>query len=78
MVNVAMWGQALRIIPRVTHGEWEELDIISRWLIASRAAVFVMTFISAALAGLFCPAARAVFLVTVGPFDNGADHGACI
>ena len=53
MVNVAMWGQALRIIPRITHEEWEELDIISRWLVASRAAVFVMTFISAALAGLF-------------------------
>jgi 1,4-dihydroxy-2-naphthoate octaprenyltransferase len=29
------------------------LDIISRWLISTRAAVLIMTFISAALAGIF-------------------------
>ncbi len=52
-MNVAMWRKALNVIPRITKDEWNELDIISRWLIASRAAVLVMTFLSAALAGIF-------------------------
>jgi 1,4-dihydroxy-2-naphthoate octaprenyltransferase len=52
-MNIAMWGKALRVIPRITKEEWDGLDIISRWLIATRAAVLIMTFISAALAGIF-------------------------
>ncbi len=51
-MNIKMWGQALRIIPQVSKNEWSRLDIISRWLISTRAAVLVMTFISAAIAGL--------------------------
>jgi 1,4-dihydroxy-2-naphthoate octaprenyltransferase len=31
-----MWGRALRVIPRISKGEWEELDVIARWLIATR------------------------------------------
>lgn len=41
-----MWGKALRIIPRVSKKEWDVLDPISRWLIASRSAVFIMTVFS--------------------------------
>ncbi|MEN8242005.1 MAG: prenyltransferase [Chloroflexota bacterium] len=52
-MNVSMWRKALNIIPSVSKEEWDDLDLISRWLIASRAAVLIMTFISAALAGLF-------------------------
>jgi 1,4-dihydroxy-2-naphthoate octaprenyltransferase len=52
-MNVSMWRKALNVIPAVSKEEWEDLDLISRWLIASRAAVLIMTFISAALAGLF-------------------------
>lgn len=51
-VNISMWVKALRVIPRVDRAEWERLDIISRWLIASRSAVLVMTFFSAAIAGI--------------------------
>jgi 1,4-dihydroxy-2-naphthoate octaprenyltransferase len=51
-MNVAMWAKAVNVIPRVTKDEWNGLDIISRWLIATRSAVLVMTFISAAIAGL--------------------------
>ena len=47
-----MWIKALRIIPRISKEEWERLDIISRWLIATRSAVFVMTFLSAAIGGI--------------------------
>ncbi|MCX8070843.1 MAG: prenyltransferase [Candidatus Binatia bacterium] len=52
MVNVAMWAKAVRVIPRISREEWQELDVVSRWLIATRSAVLVMTFVSAALAGL--------------------------
>jgi 1,4-dihydroxy-2-naphthoate octaprenyltransferase len=52
-MNFAMWKKALNVIPEVSKEEWDELDVISRWLISTRAAVLVMTFISAALAGLF-------------------------
>ncbi|GIW44077.1 MAG: 1,4-dihydroxy-2-naphthoate octaprenyltransferase [Candidatus Binatia bacterium] len=52
MVNVAMWARAVRVIPRISREEWEQLDVVSRWLIATRSAVLVMTFVSAALAGL--------------------------
>lgn len=49
----AMWWKALQVVPRISKDEWEELDLISRWLIASRGVVLIMTFLSAALAGLF-------------------------
>jgi 1,4-dihydroxy-2-naphthoate octaprenyltransferase len=47
-----MWVKALRIIPRIDKQEWDRLDVISRWLIASRAAVLIMTFLSGAIAGI--------------------------
>ena len=52
-MNFAMWRKALNVIPEVSKAEWDALDVISKWLISTRAAVLVMTFISAALAGLF-------------------------
>ena len=51
-VNVSMWVKALQAIPRVTKEEWGRLDIISRWLIATRASVLIITFISVGVAGL--------------------------
>ncbi len=51
-MNVAMWQKALNVIPRVSKEEWNQLDIISKWLISTRAAVLIMTFISAAIAGI--------------------------
>lgn len=52
-VDFTMWRKALNVVPEVSHDEWSRLDVISRWLISTRAAVLIMTFISAALAGLF-------------------------
>ncbi len=52
-MNFAMWRKALQVIPEVSKDEWDRLDVVSRWLISTRAAVLIMTFISAALAGLF-------------------------
>lgn len=51
-MNVAMWIKALRIIPRIDRQEWDRLDVISRWLISTRAAVLIMTFTSASIGGL--------------------------
>ena len=39
-------------MPRIDRAEWDALDIVSRWLIASRAAVIIMTFTSSAYAGM--------------------------
>jgi 1,4-dihydroxy-2-naphthoate polyprenyltransferase len=52
-MNFAMWNKALKVIPSVSRDEWESLDLVSKWLISTRAAVLIMTFISAVLAGLF-------------------------
>ncbi len=62
-MNVAMWGKALRVIPRISKDEWNHLDVIAKWLIATRAAVLIMTFISAAIAGLLA--------LLAGQFDFG-------
>jgi len=51
-MGLRMWGKALRVIPRLSKEEWDDLDIVARWLIATRSAVLVMTFISAAIAGI--------------------------
>src|SRR5574338_1463681 len=53
MMNFPMWRKALNVIPEVSKSEWDALDVISKWLISTRAAVLVMTFLSAALAGVF-------------------------
>lgn len=52
MIDLAMWGRALRIIPRLSKDEWDRLDVVSRWLVATRAAVFVMTAVSAGIGGV--------------------------
>ncbi len=52
-VNPRMWVAALRVIPRIEKDEFNRLDPFARWLIATRGAVLVMTFLSASLGGLF-------------------------
>jgi 1,4-dihydroxy-2-naphthoate octaprenyltransferase len=47
-----MWQKALQVIPRISKEEWDQLDVISKWLISTRAAVLIMTFISASIAGI--------------------------
>ncbi len=71
MPNVAMWGKAVTAMPRIDKAEWDELDIVSRWLIATRSAVILMTLTSAAFAGLLALKAGAFdlwlwLLVAVG------------
>jgi 1,4-dihydroxy-2-naphthoate octaprenyltransferase len=51
-MNTSMWIRALQIIPHVEKAEWDRLDVISKWLISTRAAVLIMTFLSGAIAGI--------------------------
>ena len=51
-MDLAMWRRALQVIPRISKDEWDQLDLVSKWLISSRAAVLIMTFVSAAIAGI--------------------------
>ena len=51
-INFAMWSKALQGVPRITKEEWDDLDLVSRWLIATRAMALVLSFISATIAGL--------------------------
>ncbi len=46
-------------MPKLTPDEWGQLDVVARWLIATRASVLFMTFMSAALGGLLAAAAGA-------------------
>jgi len=60
-MNIAMWRKALQVIPHVSKDEWKKLDVISKWLISTRAVVLIMTFLSGAFAGIFA--------FRVGKFD---------
>ena len=51
-MDVAMWRKALTVIPRIEKEEWNRLDVISKWLISTRSAVLVITFIPAVIAGI--------------------------
>jgi 1,4-dihydroxy-2-naphthoate octaprenyltransferase len=47
-----MWLKALRVMPRLTRQEWDGLDLLSRWLVATRAAALIMSLTSAGIGGL--------------------------
>ena len=47
-----MWAKALTTMPRISRTEWDALDVVSRWLIATRAAALIMSLISAGVGGL--------------------------
>lgn len=51
-MDVRMWARALTGIPRLDRDRWDRLDPVARWLVATRAAVLVMTLTSAVVAGL--------------------------
>jgi 1,4-dihydroxy-2-naphthoate octaprenyltransferase len=47
-----MWYKALKTMPRLSRDEWDGLDPLSRWLVATRSAALVMSLTSAAIGGL--------------------------
>ncbi len=77
-INFAMWRKAAwELIKMDSKQEWDALDIISKWLIATRSAVTAVTVYSSVIAGLLFWRAQAVaepfpwlawFIVTLGLF----------
>ena len=52
-INFKMWGKALSTLVKMEDKkEWEALDLISKWLIATRSAVTNVTVYACAIAGL--------------------------
>lgn len=62
-------------IPQVSPEQWQRLSLPMRWLVATRAAVLVMTFSSAAFGGLL---ALHGHLVAGTPFDGVAWLACCL
>lgn len=52
-MNVRMWWKALSIIPKISKEEWDELDVVAKWLIMTRSAVTTVSIFSGIIAGLF-------------------------
>ncbi len=53
-VNLAMWKRASTQLVRMEKKqEWDALDVISKWLIATRSGVTTVTLCSCVIAGLF-------------------------
>lgn len=44
--------EALRTVPRVDRDRWQQLGVATRWAVAARASVLLMTFSSTAIGGL--------------------------
>jgi 1,4-dihydroxy-2-naphthoate octaprenyltransferase len=53
MKNVKWWWTALSTIPEVSKEEWDEMDVIAKWLIMTRSAVTTVTIFSSVIAGFF-------------------------
>jgi 1,4-dihydroxy-2-naphthoate octaprenyltransferase len=53
-LNIAMWKKATTTLVRMdSKSEWEALDVVSKWLIATRSGVTTVTLYSCVIAGLF-------------------------
>ena len=52
-INFAMWRKAIWTLVKIDDkNEWEELDVISKWLIATRSGVTTVTIYSCIISGL--------------------------
>jgi 1,4-dihydroxy-2-naphthoate octaprenyltransferase len=51
-MNFTIWRQAITTMPQLNKTQWDQLDWFAKWLIATRASVFLMTLSSAGIGGL--------------------------
>ena len=58
-INISIWGKALRTVLKMSDEEFKALDPVAQWLVATRSAVFLMTFFSAVIGGLLAAADHA-------------------
>jgi len=80
-VNLAMWKKATTTLVRMdSKSEWDALDVVSKWLIATRSGVTTVTLYSCVIAGMFALQAGAFsflpwIVMTVGLFlAHGANN----
>lgn len=80
-INFAMWRKATSTLVRMdSKQEWDALDVISKWLIATRSGVTTVTIYSCVIAGLLALRSGAFpwltwLIVTVGLFlAHGANN----
>jgi 1,4-dihydroxy-2-naphthoate polyprenyltransferase len=52
VIDVKMWGLALNRMPKLDLPQWQALDPIAKWLVATRASVLFMTLTAAMLGGM--------------------------
>lgn len=73
-INFGMWKTALsQLVKMESKKEWDQLDVISKWLIATRSGVTIVTFYSCMIAGLLAYRDRIFdllpwLIVTIGLF----------
>ncbi len=80
-INFPMWRKATLTLVRIAdRREWDALDVVSKWLIATRSAVTTVTLYSCVIAGLFALRQTGFpwltwLIVTVGLFlAHGANN----
>ncbi len=80
-VNFAMWRKATSSLVRMdSKQEWDRLDVVSKWLIATRSGVTTVTLYSCTIAGLFAARSGTFpwltwLIVTLGLFlAHGANN----
>jgi len=80
-INLAMWKRATTTLVRMdSKSEWDALDVVSKWLIATRSGVTTVTLYSCVIAGIFALRAGAFsflpwIVMTVGLFlAHGANN----
>jgi len=80
-INLAMWKRATTTLVRMdSKSEWDALDVVSKWLIATRSGVTTVTLYSCVIAGIFALRAGTFsflpwIVMTVGLFlAHGANN----
>jgi len=58
-LNISIWGKALRTVLKMSDEEFKRLDPVAQWLVATRSAVFLMTFFSATIGAILAAADHA-------------------
>jgi 1,4-dihydroxy-2-naphthoate octaprenyltransferase len=52
VIDIKTWGLALNKMPKLNQTQWQALDPIAKWLVATRASVLFMTLTAALLGGM--------------------------
>lgn len=80
-INLAMWKKATTTLVRMeSKAEWDSLDVVSKWFIATRSGVTTVTLYSCVIAGFFALQAGAFaflpwLVMTIGLFlAHGANN----